>query len=106
MKETWEMPADLADIWERLVWFEPARSASGTDCSQFLQMAMAYAREGELERIGRYFKREEFQEALRQAPAGLFDQQSWGYWHAALGMGPAPRLPHRPFVPEDFEQDD
>jgi hypothetical protein len=69
-------------------------------------MAMAYAREGELEQIRRYFKREEFEEALREAPAGLFDRQSWGYWHKALGMGMAPPLPRRPFVPADFEQDD
>jgi hypothetical protein len=106
MKERWKIPEELEGIWRRLAWFEPARSSGARDWMEFLQMAMAYAREGDLEPIRRHFKQEEFQEALRHAPAGLFDRQSWWYWHKALGMGAAPALPRRPFVPEDFEQDD
>jgi hypothetical protein len=106
MKDNWKVPAELAGIWERLARFEPARSAGGSHRVQFLQMAMAYAREEELQQIRRHFTREEFQEALRQAPAGLFDRQSWRYWHEVLAMGPTPPLPRRPFVPEGMEQDD
>ena len=102
----WRVPAELESIWKRLAWFEPMRSGARMDRVLFLQMAMAYARDQELEQIRRHFTQEEFQEALRQAPAGMFDRQSWRYWHEAMGMGAAPRLPRRPFVPEELEQDD
>lgn len=100
------IPEDLEPIVDRFAWFEPARSEARLDRKRFLQLAMAYAREDELEHIRRHFTREEFQEALREAPAGIFDRQSWRYWHEALGMGEAPPLPRRPFVPEGFEPDD
>jgi hypothetical protein len=100
-----KLPEDLEPILEHLAWFEPLRSEARCDWVRFLQMAMAYAREDEIQRIRRHFSVEQFQDALRQAPAGIFDRQSWRYWHKALWMDPEP-LPRRPFVPAEWEQDD
>ena len=101
-----ELPEELQSILQRLVWFEPARSEARIDWALFLLMAMAYAREEELQKIRRYFAAAQFRDALRQAPAGLFDRQSWRYWHQALKMDPAEPLPRRPFLPQEWEQDD
>ena len=32
---------------------------------------------------------------LREAPAGVFDQASWIYWHCVFGIEPVPELPRR-----------
>jgi hypothetical protein len=101
----WKLPNELEPILERLAWFEPLRSEGRTDWVRFLQMAMAYAREDELDKVRLHFSIEQFRDALRQSPAGIFDRQSWEYWHKALGLPPEP-LPRRPFVPADFEPDE
>jgi hypothetical protein len=102
----WKLPEEQQPILQRIVWFEPARSAARIDSALFLQMAMAYARADELQKIRRYFPAGQFQDALRQAPVGLFDHQFWRYWHKALEMDAAEPLLRRPFVPEAWEQDD
>ena len=43
----------------------------------------------------RYWTDADLREVLRDPPAGVFDVRSWAYWHAVLGMGPAPGLPNR-----------
>ena len=101
----WKLPEDLEPVFERLARFEPLRTEGRTDWVRFLQMAMAHAREGDIQKIRSHFSGEQFQQALRQAPAGIFDHQSWRYWHKALGMKLEP-LPRRPFVPADWEPDD
>lgn len=103
---SWKLPAELLPVLERLVWFEPLRSEVALNPDLFLQMAMAYANQRELDQIRRHFSLEQFRAALRQSPPGLFDRQSWRYWHRALGLGEAGPLPKRPFLPEDWEQDD
>ena len=42
---------------------------------------------------------DDFRRALRDALPGIFDARSWAYWHARLGMGPAPPRPVREFRP-------
>jgi hypothetical protein len=102
----WELPNELRPVLKRLAWFEPLRSEAAFDPILFLQLAMAYASQSELDQIRQHFPVEEFRTALRQAPPGLFDRQSWRYWHQALGLGEAGPLPKRPFLPDNWEQDD
>ena len=83
----WELPNELRPVLKRLAWFEPLRSEAAFDPNLFLQLAMAYASQSELDQIRQHFPVEEFRTALRQAPPGLFDRQSWRYWHQALGLG-------------------
>ena len=33
---------------------------------------------------------------LREAPAGIFNNRSWCFWHLRLGIRPIPPLPERP----------
>ena len=33
---------------------------------------------------------------LREAPAGIFNNRSWCFWHLRLGIRPTPPLPERP----------
>ena len=33
---------------------------------------------------------------LRDAPAGIFNERSWRFWHLQLGAAPIPPLPVRP----------
>jgi hypothetical protein len=69
MSAEWKLPKELEPVLDRLVWFEPFRSEGRADWVRFLQMAMAYAREDELQKVRHTFSVDQFRDALRQSPA-------------------------------------
>jgi hypothetical protein len=69
-------------------WAEPRR---------LLQQVMAIGLPGHVTEARRHWTEEEFRDALRTAPPGVFDPRSWAYWHTVLGMLPVPPLPARNF---------
>lgn len=99
-------PPDLQPVVDQTVWWEPARSQSKADLDFFLPYAMAYATDEALSRIRRHVADDQLRAALRAAPIGLFDLQSWQYWHTVLGMTPVPPRPRRAFLSGDAELDD
>jgi hypothetical protein len=72
----------------------------------FLPYAMAYATDEALSRIRRYVADDQLRTALRTAPIGLFNLQSWQYWHTILGVLSVPPRPRRDFLRGDAELDD
>ena len=99
-------PLDLQPIIDQTVWWEPARSQAKTDLEFFLPYALAYATDEALSLIRRHVSDDQLRAALRAAPIGLFDLQSWRYWHTTLGVGPIPARPRRAFLGGDAELDD
>lgn len=70
-------PSDLYPVVDQTVWWEPARSQAMVDLEFFLSYAMAYATDEALTRIRRHATDDQLRAALRAAPIGLFDLQSW-----------------------------
>jgi len=99
-------PLDLQPIVDQTIWWEPARSQAKTDLEFFLPYALAYATDEALSLIRRHVADDQLRSALRAAPIGLFDLQSWQYWHTILGVSPIPPRPRRAFLSEDSELDD
>ena len=99
-------PPDLQSVVDQTIWWEPARSQAKRDFEFFLPYAMAYATDEALSRIRPHVTDEQLRAALRAAPIGLFDLQSWQYWHTVLGVSPIPPRPRRAFLSTDAELDD
>lgn len=99
-------PSDLYPVVDQTVWWEPARSQAMVDLEFFLSYAMAYATDEALTRIRRHATDDQLRAALRAAPIGLFDLQSWEYWHIILGVSPIPPRPRRAFLTGEAELDD
>jgi hypothetical protein len=84
----------LLNVARRVVWFqEPEETLS--DPVQFLAHLMTYGTIEDLAAVDGMVGPEEFAEALRRAPRGVFDGRSWAYWHLRFGEQPAPKLPAR-----------
>ena len=99
-------PPHLQLIVDQAVWWEPARSQAKADLDFFLPYAMAYTPDEAFSRIRPYVSDDALRTALRAAPIGLFDLQSWRYWHTILGVSPIPPRPRRTFLDEFAEPDD
>jgi hypothetical protein len=99
-------PLDLQLIVDQTVLWEPARSQAKTDLEFFLPYALAYATDEALSLIRRHVADDQLRAALRAAPIGLFDLQSWRYWHTILGVSPIPPRPRRAFLNGDEELED
>jgi hypothetical protein len=84
----------LLNVARRVVWFqEPAETLA--DPVQFLAHVMTYGTIEDLAALEGIVGPEDFAEALRRAPPGVFDERSWAYWHLPHGDRPAPPLPVR-----------
>ena len=99
-------PSDLQSVVDQTVWWEPARSQAKADLEFFLPYAMAYAPDEALSRIRQHVTDDQLRAALRAAPIGLFDLQSWEYWHTILGVSPIPPRPRRALLIGEAELDD
>ena len=99
-------PSDLHAVVDQTVWWEPARSQAKADLEFFLPYAMAYATDQALSRIRRHATDDQLRAALQDPPIGLFDVQSWEYWHTILGVSPIPARPRRAFLSAEAELDD
>lgn len=86
--------ADLLRVAERMVWFKPPEETLA-DPLLFLSYAMTYGTVDDLRVVRARFSDDRLRQALRAGIPGVFDARSWAYWHAALGMHPAPPLPTR-----------
>ena len=80
------------------MWFKPP-AATLSDHVFFLNHVMVYGTVEDLMVAGRRYDDDDFRGALRNALPGIFDARSWAYWHARLGMDPAPPRPVRKFRP-------
>jgi hypothetical protein len=84
----------LRAIAERMVWFENADETLRYP-KRFLAYTMTYGTLEEILATRAFFSNEEFEAALEDAPAGIFDVRSWTYWNYVYGHYPVPPLPER-----------
>jgi hypothetical protein len=87
-------PAELLDLAQRIIWFEPPVETLG-DRGRFLAYLMTYGTAEDVTIARRHFTPEEFREAVENAPPGIFDERSWAYWNLIVGREPVPPMPHR-----------
>ena len=81
-------------VAERVVWFKPPRETLA-DPIHFLAHVMTYGTVADLRATCAVIGPDEFQEALENAPPGVFDGRSWAYWNLKYGRLPAPPMPVR-----------
>ena len=86
--------SELLAIAGRVVWFKPPHETL-RDTVFFLNHAMTFGDVQDVVAIRRHYDDETLRDALRNAHPGVFDARSWAYWHAVLGLTPAPPLPVR-----------
>lgn len=79
------------------VWFKPPAATLADDVF-FLNFLMVYGTPEDLAVARRRYDDGDFRRALRNALPGIFDARSWTYWHARLGMEPAPPRPVRELI--------
>jgi hypothetical protein len=84
----------LLAIAEQVVWFEePTRALS--DPIRFLAYLMTYGTHEEINAVQQYLAPNDVEEALENAPPGVFDERSWAYWNLMMGRDPVPPMPRR-----------
>jgi hypothetical protein len=64
----------------------------------FLAHVMTYGTFEDVATVKEHYSDAEFVEALKHAPAGVFDRYSWAYWNTVLGRLPVPPMPRRRFL--------
>ena len=89
-------PPELLAVAKRMVWFKPPAATLADDVF-FLNYLMVYGTLEDLAVARQRYDDDDFRRALRNALPGIFDARSWSYWHARLGLGPAPPRPVREF---------
>ncbi len=81
---------ELKAIARRVIWFEEPEQAL-SDAKRFIAYAVTYAHYEDMAAIRSHVTDDELREALRDAPPGIIDPQSWSYWHLKLGEYPSAR---------------
>ena len=99
------MTRTAADREARLVrlagsvnWYEPAELVAGDTC-KLLAEVMARGSLADVVEATELFAKDQFREAYRRAPAGLFGRSHWAYWGIRL-FGDAQALPFPVRYPE------
>ena len=77
-----------------MVWFKTPEETLA-EPFLFLSYVMTYGTIDDLRVARAHFTDEQLRQALRARIPGVFDARSWAYWHAVLGIRPAPPLPTR-----------
>jgi len=87
----------LLQIARKLLWWKPPEQSVG-DPIDLACRIMTYGTWDDVLLAQDELGTDLFHEALRRAPAGIFDRRSWQYWHLRLGISPIPPLPKRQFA--------
>lgn len=79
----------LRDVARRVVWFDPPEQTLANP-QLFLAHVMVYGTLEEVLVVKRHYTDADFENVLRNPPAGVFDARSWAYWNLVLGHRDAP----------------
>ena len=83
-----------AALARRLIWWKTPEKAL-EDRNRLLAQVMTLGTWNDIVEAKEFWSRADFREALRNAPAGVFDPRSWSYWHHLLDLLPVPPRPTR-----------
>ena len=89
--------AEVLRVARRVVWFEQPETALA-DPVRFLTQVMVFGTVEDLQALRGVIDKNDYREALEQAPPGIFDARSWAYWNLVCGRHPTPPLPERSFM--------
>ena len=84
------------ELATRVIWFEPPDVAL-RNVPRFMAYAFRYATHEDINELRSVLNDDDLRAALAEAPPGIIDPRSWSYWHAVLGVFPAPAIPKREF---------
>jgi hypothetical protein len=84
----------LAAVARRTVWFKTPEQALA-DTVHLIAHVLTYGTSEDVSMLRRHVTNDELRMALDNAPPGIFDPRSLGYWNLKLGRQPAPPLPRR-----------
>ena len=95
---------ELEVVARRCVWFmEPAAALARP--AHFIAHVLTYGMAEDVKTLRRYVSDDMLATALDQAPPGVFDGRSWGYWHLKLkGLRHPPPLPERRLSDDGMKQ--
>ena len=79
-------------------WYEPPQKVAA-DARKLLNETMARGSDEDIDEARALFSKEQFIDAYRHAPAGLFSRRHWAYWGLAL-LGDVDALPYPARYPE------
>ncbi len=75
--------SDLLSVARRVVWFEPPEEVIKNH-RRFLCYVMRYGTVEDVLTAQAYYTKDDFRDALDNAPAGALDPKSWSYWNLML----------------------
>jgi hypothetical protein len=84
----------LETIAKRVVWWKPP-GESLANADDFLCRVMTFGLWGDAVHVLEVYGEDALRHAIKHAPAGVFDEPSWHYWHNRLGLNEIPCLPTR-----------
>ena len=86
---------ELEVVARRCIWFMEPTAALARP-AHFIAHVLTYGTFEDVKTLRRYVSDDMLATALDQAPPGVFDGRSWGYWHLKLkGLRHPPPLPER-----------
>ena len=91
-------PARLIRLARNVNWYEPPEEVAA-DTRKLLNETMARGSHEDMNEAWALFSRDQFIDAYRHAPPGLFSRRHWAYWGLTL-LGNAQALPYPVRYPE------
>ena len=93
-------PFDLQDersaaMASKYVWWQAPQQTLEDPCLLAAQI-MTLGTLDDVQWLLRRTSADALRRVLRDAPAGIFNERSWRFWHLQLGVAPIPPLPARP----------
>jgi transcriptional regulator with XRE-family HTH domain len=94
-KGTGPSPALMKRMAQRYIWWQPPE-ASRADLWRVIAQVMDVGALEDLQALARAVGRNTLAGVLKQARPGWFRPRSWAFWHTALGLAAAGRIPPIP----------
>lgn len=91
-----KLTSELRKTIQRCVWFEkPEQAVKNTP--RPTAYILTYGMPEDTATLRKQLTDVELEQALGQAPPGIFDARSWAYWNLIVGRYDTPSLPTRTF---------
>lgn len=86
--------SESLEMARKYVWWKSPEEAL-SDQQHFVAQLMTLGTLEDTQWLRSRFSRDQLENTLHNAPAGVFTGRAWHYWHIRLGISPIPALPSR-----------
>lgn len=94
--KTLNLTYNLRETIERCIWFEkPEQALKSTP--RLIAYILTHGMPEDTITLRKQLSNEDLEQALDEAPAGIYDPRSWAYWNLVVGRRETPPLPVRSF---------